>query len=63
MAPRPCGVHFISGSRSSFYGGVGPTLVVWDWDRGKEDLEIGLSLLAGIRFPFGRNHLYKSAPT
>jgi len=40
------------GSRSEFYAGAGPTLVHWEFSGDTEnDLELGLSLVGGLRLP------------
>lgn len=39
------------GSRSEFYAGAGPTMVHWAPSGGEGDLEVGLSLVGGVRLP------------
>lgn len=45
-------------SSTAFYGVAGPTVVYWNPDIGNGDTEIGLTLGAGIRIPFGRTNFY-----
>ncbi len=40
-------------SRGGLYAGLGPTLTYWDFKNVKNDTEIGLSLVAGLRFGAG----------
>jgi hypothetical protein len=49
---------FLPKSSAALYGGAGPTLVYWDPDEGDGDLEIGLSLVAGLRLPLATRHVY-----
>ena len=43
---------------TSLYGAVGPTLAMYDSDKGGSDTEIGLTLTAGLRLPMGSSNAY-----
>ncbi|MDH3214869.1 MAG: hypothetical protein OEN01_01095 [Candidatus Krumholzibacteria bacterium] len=41
-----------------FYAGLGPTISIISPDQGDTDTEIGLSLVGGIKLPFGQKNYY-----
>jgi len=45
-------------SSASLYAGAGPTFAYWKPDNGDSDLEIGISLIAGVRLPMGSRNRY-----
>jgi hypothetical protein len=45
-------------SSTALYAAAGPTISVWDPDKGETDTEIGLTLVVGIRMPFGKSNFY-----
>jgi len=45
-------------ANAKFYGGLGPTISLNRPDVGVSDTEIGLSLVAGLKMPFGSRNYY-----